>query len=246
VPVKSSVESEETNSLIAQPSEPIELNVPITEGKKDKLGEMYSESELQTNNLSKSDIIKKFNLIEERIQQVIPDSIIIKLTTEVLLDSLINMKSKWGALFSYSPDNLITFSKSPFFYNTTYELINRHDFCSMYIVQFEKLVADSTSTGLKFLPLDLLISHYFIWNKFSDSQKNKIIEMILKRKKTGYRKSLDLLIVKILEFENVFMIATKEDNYIDELDIYNAGGIDEMAKKLSLFLRSREVKHEKY
>lgn len=224
----------------------VELNILGKADTQEKNEEHNSISKLQTNIFSKSDILKIFNFNEECIHQVIPDSILSNVTTSVLLDSLTKMKREFGWHWAYLSDNLINFSKVPFFYNITYELVLRHDFCEIFLKKYEKISINNNTSGIMITPLNILLCHSFVWHKFNDYQKLNLIKLILECKQDGFsNKSFDFLIVRILIFENIIHVSEEKNSILSAMDIFDMGGINKLKTMLKDYIVSKEGEHGK-
>lgn len=193
------------------------------------------------NGISKFDILKKLNINEKHIQKVLPDSTLHKMNTKELFSMILNKnKTYWFGYEDLFVSNLLDYSNQLFFKNITYEIINRMDFNKIVLSLFCNPVHE-----FSIIPLNLLLSHKFIWNKFSNFQKYKLIKSIYEQNKKEFSKSTELLIVKILENEKIFEVKTRKNNYLDELDILQSGGMNKMLKLLKQYVKAKEVLYKK-
>ena len=190
---------------------------------------------------TKSDLIEALKPKKEFYYEPISDSLLSNYSTEFILDSLTSIKM-YQIRFLMSGTDLLKYSSSPFFYNLTYELIYRNDFCSVFTDKFKNISTSNIPSAKEISVMYLLLSHSFIWNMFSENQKLGIIKMIVQRKRDGYSQdALILLMYKILKYEHLYPVNPKKYIYLYAGDIvFEIGNMDKMYDILKDYLKTKE------
>ncbi|HQO10169.1 MAG TPA: hypothetical protein PLK90_09265 [Clostridiales bacterium] len=218
------------------------LTFAISDTEKKQFQELLKSSKYQNSfthpldTLSKTSITNYFNIDENKIIKIVPDSLLPKMSTESLLDSLLLHPIGWDQLENQS-ENLFLLSITPFFFNVTYELLSRE-------------VEDRYNWRLmvkvrEFIPqINFLLSHSFILEKlrkYSWQSFDSIIDYIRRHNKNNVLPiSAYPLVVNIIRNDNIYKIDLEDENSLTIKDINKSGGIDTLVHVLDNYL------HEKY
>ncbi len=217
------------------------LTFAISDTEKKQFQELLKSSKYQNSfthpldTLSKTTITNYFNIDENKIIRIVPDSLLPKMSTESLLDSLLLHPIGWDQLENQS-ENLFLLSITPFFFNVTYELLSRED-KDPYNWRLMVKVGE-------FIPqINFLLSHSFILEKlrkYSWQSFDSIIDYIRSHNKNNVLPiSAYPLVVNIIRNENIYKIDLEDENSLSIKDIKKAGGIDSLVFLLDKFLKEK-------